>query len=70
MKYSSITLIYMLSIVQYGNTYLKLHCEEVDDLCRWVHELRDSFKLEGYRVFSAGKNVIETLISRIEIILW
>ena len=58
------------TIVQYGNTYLKLHCEEVDDLCRWVYELRDSFKLEGYRVFSSGKNVIETLISRIEIILW
>lgn len=43
-------------VTKYNHTYLKVLTDEVDKLCRWIHELRGSFKQEGLRVFSTGKH--------------
>ena len=41
-------------ITQYNHTYLKVCGDDVDKLCRWIYDLRDSFNHEGLRVFSTG----------------
>ena len=30
------------TITKYGKPYLDLHCSEVDGLCQWVYDMRES----------------------------
>jgi hypothetical protein len=40
---------------RYGNTYLRVHVSEMDDLCDWVEELRENHSQIGNEAFSKGK---------------
>ena len=43
-------------VKKYGNTYLRLLGEGVDDLCRWIYHLREMFNTEqGQNVFERCK---------------
>ena len=42
------------TIARYNNTYLRLHGNDVDGLCRWICDMRSSFKHEGLGVFNNG----------------
>ena len=38
-------------VMMYKNTYLKLKDVDVDDLCKWVSQMREEFKCRGSHVF-------------------
>ena len=42
------------TVARYNNTYLRLHGNDMDGLCRWIYDMRSSFKHEGLGVFNTG----------------
>ena len=42
------------TVARYNNTYLILHDNDVDGLCRRIYDIRSSFKHEGLGVFNTG----------------
>ena len=46
-------------VVMYKNTYLKLKDVDVDDLCKWVSQMREEFKGKGsHPTFGASLRVL------------
>ena len=40
------------TIARYNNTYFRLHGNDMDGLCKWIYDIRYSFKHEGLGVFN------------------
>ena len=45
-------------VKKYGHTYLRLLSDGVDDLCRWIYKLRETFDMQGQKVFEICKYII------------
>ena len=44
-------------VKKYGHTYLRLLSDGVDDLCRWIYKLRETFDKQGQNVFDKCKYI-------------
>lgn len=45
-------------VTQYNHTYLRMGSGDIDRLCRWIYGLRESYQLEGLRIFNTGIIII------------
>lgn len=42
-------------VMLYNNAYLKVRGDTVDDICKWIYNMRKSFQQIGLKVFQIGK---------------